>query len=262
MIYWERHNPAFTISLANPLDVGYDIFRWWGLEGWIDYLDVDLIELEFSPPIPVARVCQELRKRVCIGTPVRNPHHLIVYYYEQSEVCLSLIGSPDERLFQGLNTVSPEWWSLEEDLTPMQRLLERITVLTEVVKHQKDSDPRYRYPSHLETAVEGFCRRCGLPMDRHVSHDVPGFDGRIIFGFDGRIIFATAEEARPYATAFKQHYGGALKSMSDEELLKMPLPPNKRNLRVLLLEVQSRIEDPAVPASALDRMLAGGLLNE
>ncbi len=251
MIYWEHQNPRFDISLRNPREIGYDIYRWSGVGGWIDYLDADSLELEFSSPLSVERVCLDLRI-LCVGS-VSHPHHLVIYYYEQEEVCLSLIGSPDERLFEGFGTVAPEWWSVEEGLTSMQRLLERIKVLHETVTQHHRTN-RYRYPSHLETHVEKFCARCGLLLEFHVSHVVPGFEGKLTF--------STAEEARPYMTAFKQHYGGALKKMSNDDLLKMPLPPNKRNLRVLLLEVQSRIEHPKSPASALDRMLAGGLLDE
>jgi hypothetical protein len=179
---------------------------------------------------------------------------LVVYYYVEGGVRVSLVRCPDPQFFQGLTLQPPDWWSLEEGLTLMQRLLERITILSEAVTTHQRKSP-YTRALHLEKRVPGFCSRCGLPDEHHVSHDVPGFDPK-------KVTFRNPEEARPYMEAFKRHYGGALKNLRDSDLLIMPLPPNKRNLRVIMMEVQSRIEHPVVPTTALDRLLAGGLLDE
>ncbi len=263
MIYWERHHPRFLVSLQNPSGRSFDVWDWYGRPpGWVDSTDLnedDGAALVFSDPFPTATLSLELRNRLRTGSGpgsgFRHPSHLVNYYYVNDGVCLSLVGATEQFLLQGLNTQAPDWWAIEEDMTPLQRLEERIKVFVETVSQWYHSAGSVtHYPAVLETPLKGYCTKCGLPLDRHVSHTVPGFENMSFF--------ASPAEARPYVAAFKSHYGGALKKMSDAELLEMPLPPNKRNLRVLLLEVQGRIKHPTGPKSAVDRLLGGGLLDE
>lgn len=251
MIYWEHYNPRFLARLSNPLGLDYDVWQWEAPEGWLDVRDTD-DTLEFSLSFSTDILCQQLR---AIFRSADHTDQLVCYYYVEDGACLSVIATSDPRLLYGMSTQAPVWWSAEEG-SPLQRLLERIKTFNESVSlYYRDTRTRYQYPAHLEAKVPGFCGRCGLPDEHHVSHSVPGFTGDLVF--------KTPAEARPYMEAFKQHYGGALKKLSDLELLMMPLPPNKRNLRLLTLEVQSRIDNPVEPASALDRLLAdGGLLDE
>jgi hypothetical protein len=236
--------------LANPQEVHYDVWQWEDPDGWIDVLDTN-DTLDFSNAFSTARLCQHLRS-ILNNATYRD--YLISYYYVEGGACLSVIGTLDTRLLYGMNTQAPDWWSLEEGLSPLQRRLEQIKIFSEVVsQHLRKRGPRK--VMELETRVHGFCARCGLPDDRHVSHEVPGFDPK-------KLVFHNPNEARPYMEAFKRHYGGALKKLRDSDLLMMPLPPNLRNLRLVLLEIQGRIENPVIPASAVDRMLAGGLLDE
>src|SRR6185369_10769834 len=107
-----------------------------------------------------------------------------------------------------------------------------------------------RRPTELLQDVPGYCSGCGLPNDKHVPHEVPGFP---------KPVFASSDAARPYYKAFKAHYQNALLKVSNMELLEMPLPPNPRYLRVLAAEIKRRIAAD-VPRSAHERLLGEDLI--
>jgi hypothetical protein len=249
VIYWELHNPRFEVRLASPL--GYDVWSWNRGEGWVDYLDVEEFFV-FSEPFFLDEVSRAVRERLIAGPP--HPDSLVLYYTDEDRVRVSLVGALDTQLLQGLNVVPPDWWSSLEGTPPMQRMLERVRILIGTFTGR---DPWKTSTRHLQAKVPGYCSVCGLPEACHVSHEVPGFPKEVVS------TLRTPEAARPYYLAFRAHYGNALKRMTEAELLAMPLPPSRRHLKVLELDLKRRLsEPPPVPASAVERLLTRPLLGD
>lgn len=102
---------------------------------------------------------------------------------------------------------------------------------TQVIQRlNKLRDPKGNRDTH--------CRTCGLPHDKHVPHDppdVPKPEGP-----------ATAKEWGPYMRAQSKLYREALSTLTDGELLGMPVPISKRRLMDLAAEVKTRLEKPTL----------------
>lgn len=77
------------------------------------------------------------------------------------------------------------------------------------------------------------CSTCGLPMDKHVSHDPPDVEKP-----DG---FSCPKDWAPFIQAQNRHYQEALQTLTDAELSTMPLPISERRLRGIVAEVQARL---------------------
>ena len=75
------------------------------------------------------------------------------------------------------------------------------------------------------------CSTCGLPKDKHISHEPPDVqkpeDGKN-FG--------------PYFRALDQHYRTGLQALTDAELTAMPLPISERRLLGIAAEVKERLD--------------------
>ena len=108
---------------------------------------------------------------------------------------------------------------------------------------------------------------CGLPHDKHVSHDPPEAPRPQPADFDDflptlqaqtKLFAALPEEQKetmgptrktpadwePYLRAQAELYRGALQKLSHAELVLMPLPISKRRLLTIAEELRARLANP------------------
>lgn len=260
MIHWEQVNARFFVGFHDDSEE-FDVWQWDDPEGWTDGGDLtgEMGDFMMSPSYSEGTVSHEVCQRI---EPAGYQHYLIVYgrALDNSEKWIvGLAASNSSKRFSGFNVRAPHWYRPEDSLSPLERLLVKVTKFNEetrlLLAKIRDEGYRrksFRRPVELLQDVPGYCSGCGLPNDKHVSHEVPGFP---------KPNYNSPKEAKPYYTAFKKHYQDALLLVSNMELLEMPLPPDPRYLRVLTMEIQRRIVGD-VPTSSHERLLSKDLVED
>lgn len=226
MIYWERVNPSFSVTLEAPSN-------WQGLV----YRNIDLshewvtvqgrIPLWWSDLMSPQQAAHVIRSNMLIGCD-----YLVIYGSRGPDVQFTLLrGFNFPLCAEGPGVEPPSWWNENPLVARLLHVNGRITLLREAF--------RRRETSSRGAGVEGYCPQCGLPEGKHVAHDPPGVAPGLNY-----------DKVEAWLYALSRHYGQALKQLTDEELLKMPDIQNIRRLRLIAHEIGYRLKKPPLPKDA------------
>lgn len=228
-----------------------EVWRWAAPENWCS-VSGRPASYSWSDAMSEPEAASALRERI-VAVDDLSMGYFVIYGRGVGGVRLILFKAKLQA-FEGFGTSPPDWW-LGDDLSPLQMKLARVQVQLERIDSFM-SRRRGPSPSELRGApVAGYCKDCGLPTAKHVAHDPPG-------------VKAPPRDAdvklwHPWLKALTEHYWAALKSLTDYELLEMPLIINKRRLRVLEMEIKDRLEDTRhQPMTKLDRLLERDVLSD
>lgn len=100
----------------------------------------------------------------------------------------------------------------------------------------------------LAQIVDGYCSRCGLTNEKHVPHSP---EDRIVLHPTNR------GERQLYFEMLREQYLKALKTLTNEEILAMPIPAGKTRSTLLEREVQARIQNEPQSKTLTERLLTG-----
>lgn len=249
LLFWEQVNPALGVVW----DV--DCRVWTPVRGllnqrvswrWVYQGDGDVIE-RLAISIGEARASiQAAVKDADTGIhELDNPGILVLHSIDlkDSYVTCGVVAASLDVLVR-FNRTAPFWWQ-DGDLSLLARKMNDVAAKLRMLDSM-----RSRGAGLPREEREGYCHRCGLPLEKHVPHEPPGIQKPE----NG----VPPAEWAPWMRASKQHYGDALLRLSDEEILAMPLGINKLWLKVLDQELKRRENVPRVviePMSALDMLL-------
>jgi hypothetical protein len=176
---------------------------------------------------------------------IPHPSLLVLYRHEGARLFYVIAAAPSSEML-GFSTDAPEWWHPGTSSKFVRRLYD---VDAKVKALSRDS----RYGKALREAPVAFhCNRCGLPDAKHVPHEPQGVAKPV----EG----SPPQDWAPWMRAARDLYGTALRTLTDEELLRMPLGVNRLWLRLIGEELRRRdgglpYEAPVAPPSALDMLL-------
>ncbi len=245
MIYWEQVNPKLGVSLSNIVNA--DVWGWAAPEGWDGVGEV--YDMTWSEPVAEAGIAQAIRMRTDRNHTYVHSDYLVIYGSESPGLWrYILVGFVGAGQCKGFGEAPPSWWfSDENSLRSLQlRSQAQREMITRYLRHRGTDIPK-------PAPVPGYCRTCGLPVAKHVDHEPPGV---------ARPGSSNAKDWDMYRKAFVQHYRAALRTLTEDEILKMPLPHKAPHLRILEIELQWRIENPPERKDRMDRLLEGDDLFE
>lgn len=248
-LFWEQVHPAFgTVWDA-------DFRAWTPVRGLLNQR-VDWRWRFQSTEDPIERLTLSIGEaRATIQAAVKdadtgihelpNPGILVLHSIDlkDSYVTCGVVAASLENLMM-FSRNAPFWWQ-DGDLSFFSKKSNDIAAKIRML-----DSLRSRTTGLPREEREGYCGRCGLPLERHVPHEPPGVQKP-----DNG---SPAADWGPWMRASKQHYGDALLRLTDEEILAMPLGINKLWLRTLDEELKRRENVPKVVVelqSALDMLL-------
>jgi len=149
-----------------------------------------------------------------------------------------------------LPPVAKSWANFEEKI----EALEALAIKAREVRTQgRGGVEGIKAAKDLQERVSGHCWRCCMPVgDKHPPHDPEFREGDIITRLEAPS--CNTPEWKVYIRAKREQYQRGLRSLTDEEIMTMPLPVNMLYAFTLMDELTTRIRTRIPPKSRWDRL--------
>lgn len=136
--------------------------------------------------------------------------------------------------------IAPTWSTFADKIESAKAMQTRVDLA-------RQADPRgWSVWDKLTQKQEGFCERCCLPLGpKHAPHEPPGMSRPN--GNDPR-------SWQPYVRAQVELYAAALTSLTNAEIMAMPIPTRPRHLRTILEELITRERNQPPPRTRYQRL--------